>query len=292
MYNAHFSKEGFFQHPEYPNIYVNNEGNVWHQKLGRELSRFTNYDGYLYVRPGGKAIYVHQLVADVFVKKPEGNLKYIVNHKDGDKGNPNWQNLEWTTYSGNILHAFMNGLRTDNHRVLLKDLRTKEVIEFHSQSSCAEHLGVNPGYVALWLRKPQNMPFNLYYDIVRKGTPWNSISSENIGKTRHGQAAPVVAVNREERKIVLFANQAQASSELGISRRVIAKRIERNKKVKTGVRQPAQLPWNFFDDASPEVLRKTIANELGIELEEISVEERKAEAGSLAKMWDRRKSVV
>ncbi len=44
--------------------------------------------------------YVHRLVAESFCFKPEG--KNIVNHKDENKKNNNYKNLEWTDYYGNI----------------------------------------------------------------------------------------------------------------------------------------------------------------------------------------------
>lgn len=57
--------------------------------------------------------YIHQLVAEAFVEKPEvpEGVTLIVNHKDGDKENNNSYNLEWVTYSYNNLHALDNGLR-------------------------------------------------------------------------------------------------------------------------------------------------------------------------------------
>ncbi len=47
--------------------------------------------------------YVHRLVALTFLKNPENHP--IVNHKDGNKLNPNAENLEWTSYSNNQKHA-------------------------------------------------------------------------------------------------------------------------------------------------------------------------------------------
>jgi hypothetical protein len=56
-----------------------------------------------------RACYVHDLVAAMFIgERPAGHL---VNHKDGDKLNNSVANLEYTTPSGNMRHAYRTGLR-------------------------------------------------------------------------------------------------------------------------------------------------------------------------------------
>lgn len=78
----------------------------------KELKWF-NGDGYYFVklcRPGrtAKTIAVHRLVALAFIERPEG--MNCVNHLDGDKKNNDPSNLEWTTQSQNMKHAWANKL--------------------------------------------------------------------------------------------------------------------------------------------------------------------------------------
>ena len=75
-----------------------------------KIIRPSNNGNYLFVKvnDGRRIGYVHRLVAKAFVSNPH-NYR-VVNHLDGNKLNNKANNLEWTTFEGNSLHAFKAGL--------------------------------------------------------------------------------------------------------------------------------------------------------------------------------------
>lgn len=85
------------------------------RKLGTGLHLNFSYDQRCYPQlvfyGHGKRISrrLHRLVAELFVDNPF-NLPQV-NHKDGNKLNPHFSNLEWATCKDNIKHAIANGLR-------------------------------------------------------------------------------------------------------------------------------------------------------------------------------------
>lgn len=69
---------------------------------------------------------VHRLVAEHFIDKVEG--KVFINHKDGNKSNNHYSNLEWCNMLENNIHAYATGLK-----VLPKgkdDKRSQPIIQY------------------------------------------------------------------------------------------------------------------------------------------------------------------
>ena len=83
------------------------------RRVGRKiLSPATRKDGYravtLWKNNKPRTWLVHRLILRTFIGEcPQGMNS---NHKDGVKGNNSVSNLEYVTYSQNIIHAFENGL--------------------------------------------------------------------------------------------------------------------------------------------------------------------------------------
>lgn len=84
--------------------------------------------GYYTVMLGrGKSKNMHRLLAEIFIPNPE--TKKTVNHKNGNKADNRLENLEWATYSENILHAC---------RVLGKRVREKSATSKLTENDARE----------------------------------------------------------------------------------------------------------------------------------------------------------
>jgi len=119
-----------------PSIYRGYEG-VWLTKNGKARQKL-----------------VHRLVAKAFISNPQA--KPQVNHKDGNKLNNYFNNLEWVTCKENINHAIENsnwsnqkGKHNNNSKLTESDIpKIRKLLESGlSQNKIANKFGVTRGTI-------------------------------------------------------------------------------------------------------------------------------------------------
>lgn len=110
---------------------------------------WTHPNGYRYTALKGRHRFVHRTICWAFHGEPL-KLDMRVNHRNGVKGDNRPENLEWTTVSENIQHAWDTGLcDTEQHRASVLR-RSKRVVvcwpdgdqEYTSLRAAAEALGM------------------------------------------------------------------------------------------------------------------------------------------------------
>jgi hypothetical protein len=99
--------------PGYPNYRIASDGRVLSINSGKVMRPADNGRGYLFIplrnADGKRQHYIHSLVALVFHgPRPDGGE---VNHRDGNKRNNHADNIEYSTRSENVAHAYRLGLR-------------------------------------------------------------------------------------------------------------------------------------------------------------------------------------
>ena len=94
--------EGRYQISNYGNVASINYNHTNTRKILK--STITTHGYYcvdLYANKKHHWTHVHRLVAKEFVKNPNPDKYYVVNHKDENKKNNVWTNLEWCTMEHN-----------------------------------------------------------------------------------------------------------------------------------------------------------------------------------------------
>lgn len=106
----------YYYNGQATNYQISETGKLYNLKTKKFLKGSVNKLGYLVYRVSlngfSKDLYAHRMVAETYIQKPIG--KDCVNHKDGNKLNNCYTNLEWCSNLQNMRHAWKNGLIVAN----------------------------------------------------------------------------------------------------------------------------------------------------------------------------------
>ena len=168
-------------YPEDTKYLIYPNGKVFSKKTNKLLTPQIDSHGYYQVSISGKTKSLHRLVAETYL--PNTLNKREVNHIDGDKGNNNVTNLEWSTSKENKKHAWELGLynhKGENH--YLSSIQEEDV---HNICKLLQE-----GYRSVDICSLLNLDKSLVANI-RSGRTWKDISSTYN-----------IEVKRQERKSI------------------------------------------------------------------------------------------
>lgn len=169
----------------YENLYsVTTDGRIYSHISNRFLKNQLSKNGYevvSLVSSGFKTTcYVHRLVAEAYINNPQ--QLPVVNHVDGNKRNNKLSNLEWCTYSDNIIHAYDNELR-DSNRKYSDEFCSKiytYLIDGWRQKDVAEAMGVSVGVIKSILSSPVYEDIRNEFDLNQIPSRSNRITPERV----------------------------------------------------------------------------------------------------------------
>lgn len=131
----------------YPNYIISNIGEIQNIRTKRILKPALNPRGYyevsLWKNNRGSTVQIHQLVYISF--SGDNSLQgYVINHKDGNKKNNDYLNLEKVTYRENNLHAeYVIKTHNSAKKVMQLD-ETKNIInEYPSIAQAQRETGIS-----------------------------------------------------------------------------------------------------------------------------------------------------
>lgn len=201
---------------------------------------------------------LHRINAITFLNPPLGYPNLVVDHINGKKYDFRLDNLEWVTSKENNVRAVETGLRSDNKRLIVKDMVTGEIKEYFSITEMARQFGVHPQYVVDGM-KNKNQTYKKRYIIksVNDERPWEYF--EGIKLT--GEAIGVKAKHVITGEILHFVSTKQASKVLKISQNGIAQYFKhsQNPCIINGFEwklENDETPWHEFNEYQIEIWKR------------------------------------
>lgn len=156
-------KKDFYYVTNYENYAVNKKGVVINvKKDDKVLDGNVNPAGYKNYRLTNDekttTLGIHTILKRTF-DYFDGCEDYIVNHKDGDKTNFNYSNLEWGTQQYNMEHAGDKGLTSKCKPVIIIEKNGKET-KYPSIVACSRKTGLGVDAISYRIYSTKGKVFN------------------------------------------------------------------------------------------------------------------------------------
>ena len=149
----------FVQIKDYPNYFINENGECKSNHVSKPIKPRTAGKGYLCYQlrnqNGGKNKYIHRLVAETFIPNPD-NLP-IVDHIDGNKKNNHVSNLRWVTNFQNLKYYGFDKLANfskDSVGVGVVAIKDDIRLEFKTKTDLLYHFGYETNRTRVKIGEP------------------------------------------------------------------------------------------------------------------------------------------
>lgn len=254
---------GFYYVPGFPNVAINTQGESINVKTlsKRKYSITPSYlpknitGGYAIINTSfTKGITIHssrhRMLCLVFKEYPDNVDSMTVNHINGVPGDDRLENLEWVTRGQNNLHAYVNDLKSQHMRVLVRNVLTNEITEYYSISECARQLGYPTDETIR-----QRIITSKFGQVFQDGTqiklksdtrPWVDVHDPHAALKAARQRIPIQVRDCASLSIKEFASVSDASKSTGVNHATINYRLIRN-----NLEPCFGFQFKYIDDTQP-----------------------------------------
>ena len=208
--------ELWVQIPGFPGYMVSESGKVIDMAGNYCLiEKTTGEYNWYYLERIGATVHTHVIKARAFI--PTTNFKLHVNHIDGNKRNNDNKNLEWVTPSGNLLHAFMTGLRKDSIGVVVYNIENGKIAEFYSLTEAAKNINSKASCLSRYLNSERTSLFNGSFVVGRLTENICELRDGIVSTFRNGFSKPIVVLDVKSDKESCYESMSLAAKQFGVS---------------------------------------------------------------------------
>lgn len=224
----------FYPIPGYDNYHISESGKVYNSKTKNVLSGSINpaeYVNYRIKNNDGdfKTEGRHRLLCIVFKPTSLDLRDLVVNHINGVKGDDRLENLEWTSYVGNLEHAGKLWLTTKCLPVSVLDVDTGEIEEFPSAVKVSRKLGLSKDAVLYRLKfHPHKVfPERKQYRVGHGHINWIPNTDVEGSIREYTNKRPILTKNIVTGEIEEFLCMASFSHHVGMSGSWVTEKLQK-----------------------------------------------------------------
>ena len=221
-------KEGYNVIPGFSKMAVDRFGNIYTRFYKRSMIKVLDKDGYYNIRSAStdvinkkKHLRICRAVAMAWIECPDSYDKFQVNHKDSNRSNDYYENLEWVTPRQNIQHGIKYG-NIKTTQLIIKDILTNKLYKLNSVIDASRFLNIYPAILDHYIKKDINKIYSNKFIIIDYGEIEDDryIDAEIVFYSEN-----CIGYNILEDKIYLFDSPYEANLYSGIERETIRNKL-------------------------------------------------------------------